>query len=183
MLKQKVLKANGAEGFSIVIYGIGFIFLSYLLFNASEHLYILKISSILIWFIACIFQIYLQIKKLLNSKSENALDEENEDQVSSIVKQLMGVIAAFVLGILLMIFLWGDINLFKTPPKFLEQKEFQPLKYCFCMAMGVQSVVGSLRTKFDIQKSSLESTLFLLEFMLLVSALVAILIDGSFVNS
>jgi uncharacterized protein YacL len=179
MLNQKILKANGTEGSLIAFYSIAFVFFSYCLVKQSlKHTSILEILSILIWIVGCIIQIYLQSNKLINSKSENTPEERDKYQVPTMVQQLIGVIAGFVLGFLLFVLLWGDIDIMKTQPKFLEQLEFKPLRCYFFMAIGIQSIMGTLRSQFDIKKSLLKSILSLFEFMLFVSALIAILIDG-----
>jgi hypothetical protein len=173
MVDQKIKKAHGIENFFIATFTIGSIFLSYLLVKKYlEHARILEISGIFIWIIACIVQIYLQSNKLLNSKSENTFNDQDKYQVSPTVQRLIGVIAAFILGILVL--LGGDVNIFKTQP--LVQPEFELFNDYSYIATGILFIIGALRDLFDLKKSLLRSILFLFEFMLIVSAVIAMFI-------
>jgi hypothetical protein len=176
MVAQKTKQANGIEGFHIAISSIGLIFFSYVLVKKSlEHSSILEISSIFIWIIFCIIQIYLQSNKLLNSKSENTLDTQDKYKVSPAVQQLIGIISAFIWGILLLGLYRGDIDFFKTQTQFVGKPEFEPFNHGSNLALGILFIVGALRERFDLKKSLLSSILFLFELMLVVSAMIAMM--------
>ncbi|MGL6342466.1 MAG: hypothetical protein ACRC80_25395 [Waterburya sp.] len=166
MLEQKILKANGTEGFFVTFYSMGFIFLSYVLVKAFlEHSSILKISAVFIWIIVCIAQIYFQSKKLLISQSENTLDNQDQYQGSTRVKQLAGVITGLILGILLT----RNVDFFNTKTQFVVQPEYEPFLDYSNIVLGIAYVTDDLMKLFNIKKSLSRSILSLFKIMLFIS--------------
>ncbi|MFM2315453.1 MAG: hypothetical protein RLZZ04_4731 [Cyanobacteriota bacterium] len=173
MPDQKISKANGTEGFFIATNTVFSVFFSYSLIRKSlGHSSILEISSILIWIIVCIIQIYLQSKKLINSKSENTLNNQDKYQVSPTVQKLIGVIVAFIVGILLLVLLGGDINVFKTQTQLVGSPEFEPFSYGSNIVLGISVIIGTLMELFELKKSLLRSILLLFQIMLAISGMV-----------
>lgn len=176
MFEQKILKADGTEGFSIALFSILFIFFSYVLVKEFlEHSSILKLLSIFVWIIAFIIQIYLQSIKLLNSKSENTLDNQDEYQAPTTVKQLTGVIIAFIFTILLFVLLRVDFD-FSFKPQYVGKPEYEPFNDCSYIALGLAFILYNLKNSFNIKKSLFRSILLLFEIILVASGLVMSLI-------
>jgi hypothetical protein len=175
MVDQRILKADGTEGFFIALFSILFIFFSYILVKEFlEHLSILKLLTTFIWIIACIVQIYLQSIKLLNSKSENTLDNQDKYQVSTKIQQLIGTIIAFILGILLLVLLREDVYIYFFNPQTLlvSQPEYEPFNYYSNMALGMAIIIDNLMDLFNIKKSLSKSILSLFKVILYISSLV-----------
>lgn len=176
MLEAKIIKPDGTEGFYIALFSIIFVFCSYVLVKEFlEHSSILKLLSIFIWIIVSIVQMYFQSIKLLNFKTENILDHQDKYQAPTTVKQLIGVIIAFIFTILLFVLLRMDFN-FSFIPKYAGRTEYEPFNDCSYIALGLAYILYSLKNTFDIKKSLFRSILLLFEGMLVILGLVMSLI-------
>ncbi|MGL6342467.1 MAG: hypothetical protein ACRC80_25400 [Waterburya sp.] len=177
MVEQKIIKADGTEGVFIAFFSILFIFFSYVLVKEFlEHSSILKLLGNFIWIIVCIIQIYFQSNKLLNSQSENTLNNIDKYQVSTRVKQLSGLTTAIILSILLLVLLMANVNFFNTPTQLVGQPEYEPFNDCSYIAIGIALIIDKFIDLFNIKKSLTKSILSLFKIMLFISGMIMNLI-------
>jgi hypothetical protein len=175
MPDQKIRKVYGLENFFIANFTVFTMIFSFILVKRYlEHAHILELLSIFIWIIASIFYVYVQSKNLLNSKSENTLDDDNRDQyrVSPKVQRLISVAPVFILGTLFLILLGGNTAIFKTQTQLVGQPEFEPFNHYSNIALGIAFVIESLMNLFNIKKSLLRSILSLFQITLVILGMV-----------